>query len=241
MPKAVHVLLGTYGRKTVELHDRYGPAVRVGPGELSLIGGAFPISSPVWRMSPGPNCWWIAQARLDIMARPQKDELVKDMRSLGENLMDGYGLITAPTGVHPRMRRIFSRAFSSSSVQKQAESIVANHVNMMMSKMAEVCQGGGTLDLGDMLNLLIYDVVTDVAFGESLKLLETGEQCALGAHHGRRAQIRHLQRRVPGSTRLGLVAGGPHDRSNEEEDERARSAVKGYSQKEAGTESGREY
>lgn len=41
VPKAMQLLLGTYGVKTVELHDRYGPVVRVAPDELSFIGGAF--------------------------------------------------------------------------------------------------------------------------------------------------------------------------------------------------------
>lgn len=41
MPKAMHVLMGTYGRKTVEFHGIYGPTVRVAPGELAFIGGAL--------------------------------------------------------------------------------------------------------------------------------------------------------------------------------------------------------
>lgn len=41
VPKALHVLVGTYGRKTVEFHGIYGPAVRVAPGELAFIGGAL--------------------------------------------------------------------------------------------------------------------------------------------------------------------------------------------------------
>lgn len=41
MPKALHVLMGMYARKTVEFNGIYGPAVRVAPGELAFIGGAL--------------------------------------------------------------------------------------------------------------------------------------------------------------------------------------------------------
>lgn len=41
VPKALHVLMGMYARKTVEFNGIYGPAVRVAPGELAFIGGAL--------------------------------------------------------------------------------------------------------------------------------------------------------------------------------------------------------
>lgn len=122
----------------------------------------------------GPNLW-IAQARIDILARPLKDEFIRNTRFLGVDIVDGYGLVTAPTEIHPRMRRLFRRGFSSSSVQRHSELIVARHVDMMVDRIGEVCRGQGTLDLVDLLSFVVYDVVTEVTFGESLQLLESGE------------------------------------------------------------------
>ncbi|MBE3050086.1 cytochrome P450 [Candidatus Bathyarchaeota archaeon] len=123
----------------------------------------------------GPNLLWIAQAKLDILTRPLKDELIKDTRFLSKSMLGGYGLVTAPAEDHPRMRKLFSHAFASFPVQNQAELVVARHVDTIISKMGKVCRGGGTLDLAEILNLIIYDAMAEVTFGESLQLLETGE------------------------------------------------------------------
>jgi hypothetical protein len=39
VPKAIHTLLGTYARKTIEFHRKYGDSIRVAPNELSFIKG----------------------------------------------------------------------------------------------------------------------------------------------------------------------------------------------------------
>lgn len=73
------------------------------------------------------------------------------------------------------MRRIFSRAFSSLSVQEHSELIVVGYIVIMIKRIGEVCRRYRTLNLTDMLNFIVYDVMAEVTFGESLKLLETGE------------------------------------------------------------------
>jgi hypothetical protein len=39
VPKAIHILMGTYARKTIEFHEKYGTTIRVAPDELSYIQG----------------------------------------------------------------------------------------------------------------------------------------------------------------------------------------------------------
>lgn len=117
----------------------------------------------------------VAQARLDTLARSSNDELVKDTRFLGVNIHDGYGIVTAPLDVHPRMRRLFVHALNSASIQTQGELVVVRHVNSMIDKMYDVCRGDGVLDMVDLLNFVVYDAMSELTFGETLKLLETGD------------------------------------------------------------------
>lgn len=117
----------------------------------------------------------MAQARLDILARSSKNELVRDTRFLGVKIHDEYGVATAPADVHPRMRRLFVHALSSASVQAHSERIVARHANTIIGKMHNVCRGDGVLDMVDLLNFVVYDAMSELTFGETLKLLETGE------------------------------------------------------------------
>lgn len=117
----------------------------------------------------------VAQARLDILARPSKDELVRDTRFLGVNIHDGYGIVTAPLDVHPRMRRLFVHALSSAAIQEQSELIVTRHVDTMIDNMHDVCRDDGGIDMADLLNFVVYDAISELTFGETLKLLETEE------------------------------------------------------------------
>ena len=45
----------------------------------------------------------------------------------------------------------------------------------MIGKMHNVCRGDGVLDMVDLLNFVVYDAMSELTFGETLKLLETGE------------------------------------------------------------------
>ena len=67
-------------------------------------------------------------------------------------------------------------ALSSASIQTQSELIVARHVNTMIDKMNDVYRGDGVLDMLDLLNFIVYDAISELTFGETLKLLETGEK-----------------------------------------------------------------
>lgn len=70
------------------------------------------------------------------------------------------------------MRKLLAHAFSKSSLIEQEE-LVAGSVD----RFVEVMKGkaGHVVDVADLFERMAFDIVGDLAFGESFGALETGE------------------------------------------------------------------
>lgn len=74
--------------------------------------------------------------------------------------------------VHGQMRRLLAHAFSNSSLIGQEE-LVAGSVD----RFVEVVKGkvGHLVDIADLFERMAFDIIGDLAFGESFGALETGK------------------------------------------------------------------
>lgn len=142
--------------KTRALHEKYGPVVRLSPNELAFNS---------------------AQAWTDIYGhRVGRTDLSKDPIHVGAvDPMPGVQTISmADHYNHARQRKALSYGFSKKALWAQEE-IVQGFVDRLMVKFSEFAEKGEEFDIVRWLNFVTFDVIGDLAFGESFGCLERGD------------------------------------------------------------------
>ncbi|EQL00245.1 cytochrome P450 3A17 [Ophiocordyceps sinensis CO18] len=140
---------GTWVRRVPKLHQKYGPAVRIGPNHVSLDGS---IGWPeVFGRRPG--------GKAEFQKQPP---IFKD---------DHEPLITASHQNHRRQRRQLGHAFSDAALAQQ-ESIISKYVDMMLDRLSSRAQEGETVNIVEWLNFATFDIIGDLVFSESFSCLE---------------------------------------------------------------------
>lgn len=138
-------LSGTTHRKLKELHDEYGPIVRIAPDELSYID---------------------ADAWDDIMGRPLSDRRDKNAKAPWYLHPDSKDILGASYEDHTRMRRLMSNGFSTKAMQEQ-QTLIISGIDLLIKRLHEKCKGGQScVDLRDWYNYATFDIIGELAFGE---------------------------------------------------------------------------
>ena len=137
-----------------ELHEQYGPVVRVAPNELSFIDAA------AWK---------------DIYA-PKEYIRPKEWRNRlpGKN-SDHF--ISADVETHTRFRKVFNAAFSEQALRKQ-EPIVHSYISSMMQRFDEAIDNSQfpvAINVVDLFNFTTFDIIGDLGWGKSFGCLEKME------------------------------------------------------------------
>lgn len=149
LPRIVHAVQGNAVVNYADLHDEYGPVVRVAPNELSYC------SAQAWNDIYGP--------------RPGQGQMPK--YGGPENNSEGFGrlnMINATIADHSRMRRLVAHAFSDKAMRAQ-EPIIQEYVDVLMKKLEE--REGQDVDICAWLNYTTFDLTGDLAFGETFNCL----------------------------------------------------------------------
>ncbi|KAK0718474.1 putative benzoate 4-monooxygenase cytochrome P450 [Lasiosphaeria miniovina] len=141
---------GNLSRRLKELHDQYGPAVRVAPDEISYI------SASAWKTIYGQ--------------RPV--EMPKDPNFSLLTPSGVQNILTADRETHTRQRRLLSHAFSEKALREQ-ESILQTYCTKLCSQLEDRCRSG-PVDLFDWFTFSTFDLIGDLAFGQSFGCLDAG-------------------------------------------------------------------
>ncbi|KAL8828357.1 MAG: hypothetical protein Q9191_002640 [Dirinaria sp. TL-2023a] len=143
---------GDLTQRTKQIHDRYGPVVRLAPNELSFIDGQawhdiyghhqgrpnFP-KNPLW-MAPGPN--------------------------------GIHSIFSANDADHARYRRLLSHAFSERALRQQ-EHLVLQYIDLLVNRLVEKARSpDAVVDIVQWLNFTTFDIVGDLSLGESFHCLD---------------------------------------------------------------------
>ena len=149
------MLKGDLPHKVKELHDLYGPIVRTAPNELSFID---------------PQAWRDIHQRRDFM-RPRQ------WRGKPPGLT-ADSFISADAPNHARLRRVFAPSFSDKAI-KGYEPSMQNHIDVLCRKLHTMISSSGTKDgtvieMIRWLNFCLFDITTDIGWGTTFALLETG-------------------------------------------------------------------
>ena len=141
-----------------DIHLKYGPIVRIAPDEISFAkaeGWPDIFQTRAGHLSfPKNPVWWSAQ--------PGQPDSIISVKS---------------TEDHTRMRKLLHHGFTERALREQ-EPILQNYVGMLIDRLSKCAtspeaklDGGAVLDIVEWLNFTTFDIVGDLAFGESFNCL----------------------------------------------------------------------
>ncbi|TDZ32606.1 Trichothecene C-15 hydroxylase [Colletotrichum spinosum] len=150
LPSIIMLLRGNPHKEILELHRKYGDTVRIGPNHLSF---------------QSPDAWKeIMGHRKGKGEENQKDP---DFTVTDEGGMD---IIASDRENHARFRRILSHGFSAKSMQEQ-QPIIKGYIDLLIERLHGVASQG-PVDLVAWYNYTTFDIIGDLAFGESFGCLD---------------------------------------------------------------------
>lgn len=135
------------------LHDQHGEVVRIGPNILAY-------RSSVWKEIYGH--------------RKRGQKLFLKDPSLYQPTPNGIdAIITANETNHTRVRRLLAHAFSSKALREQ-ETLLHTYADLLVQKLHEqvASPSAGVVDINRWYNFTTFDLIGDLAFGESFQCLE---------------------------------------------------------------------
>ncbi|KAH8820182.1 cytochrome P450 [Xylogone sp. PMI_703] len=143
---------GTLPFDMVDLHKKYGNIVRIAPDELAFSH---------------PNAW------KDIMGHQKSDKecekalwFYQPLESLPRNI------VNEPREEHMRIRRQLAYGFSEKGMREQ-EPIIRQYVDLFIKKLRELsATDGEPVTISDWYNYCTFDIIGDLAFGESFGCLD---------------------------------------------------------------------
>ncbi|KAM0128138.1 hypothetical protein ACHAO1_009168 [Botrytis cinerea] len=136
------------GRHDIDLralHKKYGEVVRFGPNEVSFI---------------------TAQAWRDIYGHGHK-QLPKYLSSVQSR----HEIISGNDIDHSRYRKSISHAFSAKALQEQ-QPLIKGYVDKLITKLKDKAKSQTPLDMVMWYNITTFDLIGDLAFGQSFGGLE---------------------------------------------------------------------
>ncbi|CAJ2506367.1 Uu.00g004970.m01.CDS01 [Anthostomella pinea] len=142
----------------LELHKKYGHVVRTAPNELSFNS---------------------AQSFKDIYGfRHGHKPFIKGTFYEG-GVFAGRGVTSIVSerdpGKHAQMRRLLAHAFSNSSLNEQEELIISSVDRFIELVKSKTCQQGEVFDIGKGYERMAFDIIGDLAFGQTFGALENDE------------------------------------------------------------------
>ncbi|KAH8807414.1 cytochrome P450 monooxygenase [Xylogone sp. PMI_703] len=151
IPYTLNYISGHAPKKILELHDTYGPVVRVAPDFISYNH---------------PD----ASKQIRGHRKAGMPEHGKDPVHVRVHLNNVLG---ADRETHTRHRRILAHGFSNQAMLNQ-EPMIKKYVDMLFERLTTESAGGTkALDMVKWYNYTTFDIIGDLAFGEPFGCLET--------------------------------------------------------------------
>ncbi|OLN85229.1 putative sterigmatocystin biosynthesis P450 monooxygenase stcF-like protein 1 [Colletotrichum chlorophyti] len=151
---------GKLAWKIRDLHDKYGPVVRIAPDELSYT------SSTAWKKIYGQRS-------------PEFAKCLDGRGIAGPNIANpavrNGGIVTADQEPHARLRKAVLPAFSERALRDQEETLQL-YANKLMDQLRSSSEGGAPQDMAKWFSLTAFDIVSDLAFGQAAGCLDDASQ-----------------------------------------------------------------
>ncbi|OCK85223.1 putative cytochrome P450 monooxygenase [Lepidopterella palustris CBS 459.81] len=148
------VVRGTLPFSVHRMHEKYGRIVRVAPDELAYA------DADAWR---------------DIYGhRVDKVQIPKDPNFYLNTAAGELSIIAAPNRRHGEIRRLMSHGFSEKALRDQ-EPFIQHYVDLLIRRLRDLSVKDEPIDMVNWYNFFTFDIIGDLAFGESFNCLETSQ------------------------------------------------------------------
>ncbi|TVY14779.1 Cytochrome P450 monooxygenase aclL [Lachnellula arida] len=148
------LIRGTLPFSVYHMHLEYGDIVRIAPDELAYND---------------PRAW------KDIYGhRSGKAEIPKDPNFYLNTAAGHLSIIAAPSERHGTLRRLLSHGFSEKALRDQ-EPTLQYYADLFIRRLRDQSVTDERIDIVKWYNFFTFDVIGDLAFGESFHCLETGQ------------------------------------------------------------------
>lgn len=156
LPKYYYLSRGDLVHKVRELHQIYGPVLRLAPNELAFTDGA------AWKEIYGRK------------ASENKYEMPRD-ESFYNPFELAPSIISAGREEHDMIRKLLGPSFSDKSIKAQ-EHHVGRYVDLLVDKLSEQIKEkkDGVVNMTDWLAFCTFDLIGNLAFGSDFNCLESG-------------------------------------------------------------------
>lgn len=196
VPNAIKIARGRWTTDLLQMTDEFGPVIRVSPNELVFTDPDAWFVSP--RRPPNKSKSLLTDpSRKDIYGHQNgavaKGEEFSKAAYFYCNRGVPPSIVSETRENHALLRRQMSPGFSDRSLREQ-EKIVKGYVDLLVEQLRRRCvpaQGGEedgkaegrprdpacktAFDMRHWFNYVTYDIIGDLAFGESFGCLEQGQ------------------------------------------------------------------
>lgn len=153
IPSLWHFTHGRLIYKIKELHDTYGPVVRIAPDEIVYMG---------------------KEAQKDIYAFGTGKGPMPKSRDFYFQMQGVDSVVTTPSNAeHARIRKLLNPGFSERAMREQEASIM-KYIDLFIQRLQERLHHGPQ-DLSKWFNLITFDVIGDLAFGDPFGSVDSGD------------------------------------------------------------------
>ncbi|KAK1638007.1 putative cytochrome P450 [Colletotrichum phormii] len=155
--RVYHSLGGRFHRVIERNHARYGPVFRVSPNELSF--SSVTSWKAIYGYKPAKQASFNKSKFYDIYGAGFGSKCIGSERNPAK---------------HDQMKKSLSAAFSTKALLEQ-EAIVSEAINLFVDRVGqEGGPGSGGLNMTKWYEMIAFDILGELAFGESFRSIENG-------------------------------------------------------------------
>ncbi|KAI1636257.1 cytochrome P450 [Biscogniauxia mediterranea] len=155
LPRAYYLMKGELPFRIAQMHDKYGPVLRIAPNELSFR------EADAWKDIYGHRSAGEEEY-------PKWKPFYKPVSS------QAHSVINVGREAHSVMRRQLANGFSDRSMRAQ-EPIIGSYVNLLIQRLREQCdKGAGTamVNMRNWFDFTTFDIIGELGMGDSFGGLE---------------------------------------------------------------------
>ncbi len=172
LPRLIQEWRGNTVHKWAELHEKYGPVVRIAPGQLSYI------NTEAWRDIYGSRTRSSYSSEKDqTLKMSQPQEMLKDELEFPGDDFEFFApakpMISCDAANHARHRRAVGPAFSERALRSY-ESLLIRHVDAMMQRLGKFSAESARINIVDWFNFTTFDITSALVFGKAFGCLADG-------------------------------------------------------------------